>query len=78
MLNFLKKSNRYKHLIGGFILGLISCGWYCATLVGLTAASCLELKDKLWGGKWDWTDWGVTIIGCALGFVINIIIRSLL
>ena len=30
------------------------------------AASCLELKDKLKGGLWDWIDWSLTVIGGIL------------
>lgn len=78
MLDLLKKSNRYKHLLGGLALGAISDDIYCATIVGLTAASCLELKDKLWGGKWDWIDWGFTVVGAALGFLTKLLIKSLI
>jgi hypothetical protein len=27
----------------------------------------MELKDKLWGGKWDWLDFLATIIGSLIG-----------
>ena len=60
---FLKQSNRLKHLIGGFAVGLLSLNWWCAIYATIVAASCLELKDKLYGNKWDWIDWGFTIVG---------------
>lgn len=63
MIEFLKKSNRYKHLIGGFIVGLVALNWWCAIYATMVAASCLELKDKLYGNKWDWIDWGFTMVG---------------
>ena len=30
---------------------------------GLVAACCLELKDRMWGGLWDWSDWWCTVAG---------------
>lgn len=65
-ISFLKKSNRYKHLIGGFIVGLFGISPWTAMYASIVAASCLELKDKLRGGLWDWIDWGCTVIGGAL------------
>lgn len=60
---FLSQSNRYKHLIGGFIVGLCALSPYGAVYSSAVAASCLELKDKLKGCRWDWTDWNVTLFG---------------
>lgn len=60
---FLSQSNRYKHLIGGFIVGLCALSPYGAVYSSAVAASCLELKDKLKGYRWDWTDWSVTQFG---------------
>jgi len=47
------ESNRWKHFIGGFGIGLFANSVYCAAYAGLGVASALELKDKLWGGQWD-------------------------
>lgn len=78
-MSWFTESNRWKHFLGGFILGLLSLGdWYTALLVGLTVSSTLELKDKLWGGKWDWTDWIITIAGTAVGFGISFTIKTFL
>lgn len=63
MIEFLKESNRLKHLIGGFVVGLLSLNWWCAIYATIVAASCLELKDKLYGNKWDWIDFVMTIVG---------------
>lgn len=66
IISFLKKSNRYKHLIGGFIVGLLACGPYPAIYSAIIAGSCLELKDKLHGCPWDWIDWLSTVAGGAM------------
>lgn len=68
VINWLKESNRYKHLIGGMAIGLLSDDWYCAGLAGVGIASALEYKDKAHGGAWDWIDWGLTLIGVLVGY----------
>lgn len=66
--NFLKTSNRHKHLLGGVVIGVLANTPYCAVYAGVGVASALELKDKLWGGKPDVVDWAMTIVGVALGY----------
>ena len=46
IFSFLKKSNRYKHLIGGLLVGLCALSTWPAIYSAIVAASCLELKDK--------------------------------
>ena len=46
IISFLKKSNRYKHLVGGFIVGLCALSPWSAIYSAIIAASCLELKDR--------------------------------
>ena len=46
-ISFLKQSNRYKHLIGGFIVGICALSPWNALYSAAVAASCLELKDVL-------------------------------
>ena len=53
IFSFLKKSNRYKHLIGGLLVGLCALSTWPAIYSAIIAASCLELKDKLHGCQWD-------------------------
>ena len=65
---WLKTSNRYKHLVGGMAIGLMADDWYCAELAGVGIASALEYKDKAHGGAWDWLDWGLTIAGVIVGY----------
>lgn len=66
--DWLKQSNRYKHLVGGMAIGLMADDWYCAGLAGVGIASALEYKDKAHGGAWDWIDWGLTLIGVLVGY----------
>lgn len=49
IFSFLKKSNRYKHLVGGLLVGLCALSPWAAIYSAIIAASCLELKDKLHG-----------------------------
>lgn len=59
-MKWILESNRWKHLIGGFVLGLF--------LTFLCALGCgMEFKDWQWGGKWDWLDFAATILGGLAG-----------
>lgn len=78
VIKWLKESKRLKHLIGGVAIGLGADGDYCAAYAGVGVASALELKDKLWGGQWDWIDWGLTVAGVLVGSVVRHIIRAIL
>lgn len=70
MIAWLRESNRWKHLIGGCIIGFISDDAWCATLAGVGIASALEYKDQAWGGKWDRLDWGLTVAGVIVGHIV--------
>lgn len=72
ILQFIKESNRWKHLAGGVAIGLGANTCYCAAYAGVGVAAALELKDKLWGGKWDWIDFCLTIAGVSVGHLIRI------
>ena len=63
IISFLKKSNRYKHLIGGLLVGLCALSPWAAIYSAIIAASCLELKDKLHGCPWHCIDWLCTVFG---------------
>ena len=73
--NWLKTSHRYLHLLGGMILGIMSCCWWCASLTGAAVAGALELKDYLYNGKqltaWDWIDFALTFGGAVFGYFIK-------
>lgn len=65
VIKWLKESNRYKHLIGGVLIGAGANSLYCAAYAGMGVATALELKDRMWGGKADIIDWGLTVGGVA-------------
>lgn len=72
VISWLKESHRLTHIGGGALIGLLSDDNYCAALAGVGIASALELKDRLWGGKFDWVDWSLTIAGVIVGRLIRI------
>lgn len=66
LISWFKQSNRWKHLLYGFLVALIAgfaftCG----------AAAGVEFKDRAWGGKWDWIDFGLTVAGALAGAAIR-------
>lgn len=72
IITWLKESHRLSHFGGGFIIGILSNTNYCAALAGCGVAGALELKDRLWGGKWEWLDFGLTLAGVTVGRLIRI------
>ncbi len=67
---WLAAGNRWKHLAGGAAIGLFAGSLYTAIYAGAGIAAALELKDRLHGGRWDWTDFGCTIAGAVIGRLI--------
>lgn len=74
LFTWLKESNRYKHLLGGIAIGAFANSLYCAAYAGLGVATALELKDKMWGGKFDLIDLSLTLAGVAIGYGVRIMI----
>ena len=74
VINWLLQSNRLKHIGGGVIIGFCADDDYCAAYAGIGVAAALELKDRLWGGKWDWIDFALTVAGVVVGRLIRIAI----
>ena len=74
IIAFLKMSNRYKHLIGGLMVGLLGFTPWTAFYAAAIAASCLELKDTLRGSPWDWIDWGLTVAGGSISVLFWMIV----
>ena len=74
VINWFKESNRYLHAIGGILILIISIllGYIIPKeiICVIVAAGCLELKDKLKGGKWDWIDFIITIIPAIIIYII--------
>lgn len=71
IITWLHTSNRNKHIVGGIIIGLGADDNYCAAYAGVGVAAALELKDELWGDKWDWIDFGCTVAGVVVGRLIR-------
>lgn len=74
LFKWLKESNRYKHLLGGIAIGVFANSLYCAAYAGIGVATALELKDKMWGGKFDIVDLSLTLAGVAIGYGVRIMI----
>ena len=66
MFKWLKESNRMKHLKYAIVPGAI---FSIVFVAGLAAG--MEFKDKQHGGKWDWLDLTATMIGGAIGQLIQ-------
>lgn len=67
LVDWFKESNRWKHLLGGMLIGLGANDWYCAAYTGAGVGAAMEFKDRQWGGKWDWVDLGLTFAGSMTG-----------
>lgn len=65
---WLRESNRVKHFVGGFILGVL-----LTVLCALGAAGAMEYKDRAWGGQCDWVDFTLTLMGGMMGQIVQII-----
>lgn len=70
IFSFFAASNRYKHIIGGFIVAALAGSFYAAIYAAAVAASCLELKDRLYGNSWDWIDWLCTLLGGIIAAIV--------
>ena len=66
---WLKESNRQKHLLYAIPIGLVF-----TILAVLGCAFGMEFKDKEYVDKFDWLDIAATMIGGAIGQLLQIII----
>lgn len=66
---WLKESNRQKHLLYAIPIGLVF-----TILAVLGCAFGMEFKDKEYGDKFDWLAIAATMIGGAIGQLLQIII----
>ena len=64
---WLKESNRQKHLLYAIPIGLIF-----TILAVLGCAFGMEFNDKEYGNKFDWLDIAATMIGGAIGQLLQI------
>ena len=72
-MNWIKESNRRKHLLYAIPIGLVF-----TILAVLGCAFGMEFKDKQYGGIFDWLDIAVTMIGGTIGQLLQIIIILLI
>lgn len=70
---WLKESNRQKHLLYAIPIGLVF-----TILAVLGCAFGMEFKDKQHGGEFDWLDIAATMIGGAIGQLIQIVLILLI
>ena len=77
MPKWMNESNRWKHFAGGLIIGAGANDLYCAAYVGIGVAGAMEFKDHQWGGKPDWIDFSLTVIGVAMGYGLRVCVISL-
>lgn len=73
LINWFKQSNRWKHLLYGFLVAIIA-----GFAFTLGCAAGMEFKDKQAGGKWDWIDFGLTVAGAWFGLMLRIVIINAL
>lgn len=73
LINWFKQSNRWKHLLYGFLVSIIA-----GFAFTLGCAAGMEFKDKQGGGKWDWIDFGLTVAGGLAGLALRLTIINLL
>lgn len=72
-MKWLKESNRTKHLLYAIPIGLVF-----TILAVLGCAFGMEFKDKQHGGTFDWLDIAATMLGGAVGQVLQIILILLI
>lgn len=75
IIKWFKQSNRYKHFLYGIIAGAFADSWYSTEYTGIGVAGALELKDVLYGGKFDIVDFILTVIGFNIGYSIKLLIK---
>lgn len=71
LIEWLGMSNRWKHLVRRTDYRHF-CIWLVYRNVCRSFDSrCLEYKDKVYGGRWDWIDFGLTVAGAMIGQLIG-------
>ena len=73
VFNWLKQSNRPKHLLYAIPIGFIF-----TILAVLGCAFGMEFKDKQYGNKFDWLDIAATMIGGLIGQALQLIVILLI
>lgn len=68
LIYYMMESNRWKHFVAGFFLGLIS------VIISILAGILKEEHDEEHGWKYDYIDIAFTALGGFVGNVIQLII----
>ncbi len=68
-MSWIRESNRPKHFLYAIPIGLIF-----TILAVIGCAFGMEFKDREYGNKFDWLDIAATMIGGAIGQLLQIII----
>lgn len=69
IIGWFRQSNRWKHLLYGFLVSVIA-----GFAFTLGCAAGMEFKDRAWGAKWDWIDFGLTVAGAWFGLMLRMVI----
>lgn len=72
-MNWLKESNRLKHLLYTIPIGLI-----LTILAVIGCAFGMEFKDYQYGNKFDWLDILATLIGGVIGQILQVLLLILI
>ena len=56
------------------MVGLLACSPWTALYSAVVAATCLELKDKMYSNIYGWTDWSLSVGGGAVAALIWLIL----
>ena len=60
---------RWQHFAYAIPLGLV-----LTILCAIGVAAGMEFKDKMYGNKWDWKDFGFTVLGGLVGQILQILL----
>ena len=72
-MSWITESNRIKHLLYAIPIGLIF-----TILAVIGCAFGMEFKDQQYGNKFDWLDIAATMIGGAIGQILQIVLLTIL
>ena len=72
-MQWLKESNRLKHLLYAIPIGLI-----LTILAVIGCAFGMEFKDCQYGNKFDWLDILATLIGGVIGQILQVFLLMLI
>ena len=73
IVSWMKGSNRWKHLLGGFVVGLLF-----SFPAALGCAGAMEYKDWQWGGRVEAADFLLTAGGGLMGGALRLAVVLIL